>query len=439
MSEASTIYRIPEANFSKFAAAIENLSKRSLKMVGAPVIATVVGREVQGEETFFNVALDAQRPSIAGWDFVARIDHSNETGNIVRVVPNGVAVPESYRSVAPNCDHCRINRNRRDTFVLHCAETGEFKQVGSTCLRDFFDGRDPAKIARLAELLGYADEAARAAETAAHSGLTDHRWIDLERFLAYVAMEVREHGWVSAKKAREEDRTSTREAAMWAYTTPAGNPVPTQEDVDLAAKALDWARGLDALDNLDDYQHNILVIAKALVIEGRSAGLAASIVGVYAMRNRPSSVDVGDFSGVVALLQRGGSKLRYPKITMSFDGGKPLVISLAGPTSRNAGSLYVTDGGPYENNRYYGRVEPTGRWTPGRAASPRELNALTEVLSRLSLEPAKTASAYGRLTGRCCFCNLPLKDARSTAVGYGATCAKNWGLDYPTMKQAQAA
>lgn len=32
--------------------------------------------------------------------------------------------------------------------------------------------------------------------------------------------------------------------------------------------------------------------------------------------------------------------------------------------------------------------------------------------------------------GACCYCNLPLDDPRSKAVGYGATCAKRWGLPW---------
>jgi hypothetical protein len=48
--------------------------------------------------------------------------------------------------------------------------------------------------------------------------------------------------------------------------------------------------------------------------------------------------------------------------------------------------------------------------------------------------PQEAANSYGRLTGRCCFCGLPLKDERSLGVGYGAVCASNYGLPWGVIK-----
>ena len=53
-----------------------------------------------------------------------------------------------------------------------------------------------------------------------------------------------------------------------------------------------------------------------------------------------------------------------------------------------------------------------------------------KLLQRLAADPAGVASKYGKMTGRCCFCHLQLTDAKSLAVGYGKTCAKNYGLPW---------
>jgi hypothetical protein len=53
---------------------------------------------------------------------------------------------------------------------------------------------------------------------------------------------------------------------------------------------------------------------------------------------------------------------------------------------------------------------------------------LVALLERFAKEPAKVASEFGRATGRCCFCNAALTDARSTAVGFGPVCAETWSL-----------
>jgi hypothetical protein len=48
--------------------------------------------------------------------------------------------------------------------------------------------------------------------------------------------------------------------------------------------------------------------------------------------------------------------------------------------------------------------------------------------------PQEAAKNYGRLTGRCCFCQLPLTRSESIAAGYGPVCAGNYGLQWGVEK-----
>ncbi|CAM6053382.1 unnamed protein product [Sphagnum tenellum] len=160
-TEDRTIFYVPDVNLNKFQAACAKLSRKAEKIGCSEIKPFIFGHTTQKlsdgyEHRVYEVLFTVDVPKIEGWTFIARIDHANETGNIIRVVPNTkVAVPERYRTSAPNCDHCNKIRRRRDTFVLHCEATDEFKIVGSSCLVDFF-GHDPLKMARMAELLGYA-------------------------------------------------------------------------------------------------------------------------------------------------------------------------------------------------------------------------------------------------------------------------------------------
>jgi len=283
--EDRTIFRIPAENLEKFEAACAKLSKKALKMGCSEIKPFIFGHTMETladglEHRVYEVLFTVETPKIDGWVFVARLDHSNETGNIIRLVPNTVeSLPDHFRDVPPNCDHCNLLRKRRDTFVLRCETDGAFKQVGSSCLKDFF-GHDPIKMARMAELLGYAYEAGRAAEYLTH-GL-DLRWVRVERFCQYAAMAVRLYGWVSGKAAYENPNLiATRERAKVWNIDGYSEAAPTDEDKKLAADALEWAQSLRDKDNKSEYEHNILVIAEAEVIEARSMGLAASIVGVY--------------------------------------------------------------------------------------------------------------------------------------------------------------
>jgi hypothetical protein len=136
--------------------------------------------------------------------------------------------------------------------------------------------------------------------------------------------------------------------------------------------------------------------------------------------------DVGNFAKAYALFATARQHLKYPKIRLQLPNGLPLALAISGLQSAHPNTINVTDGGPYGMNKWYGRVAADGTWTAGRSYP--ELSAVSELLKELGEAPAETAAKYGRLTGYCCFCNTPLTDEKSTAVGFGPVCAKNYGL-----------
>ena len=144
---------------------------------------------------------------------------------------------------------------------------------------------------------------------------------------------------------------------------------------------------------------------------------------------KPEAVAVGDMTGLIALFGKAAAKLKHPKIRLALPAGDPVVLSVAGPASKNPGSINITDGGPYGANVWYGRVDALGCWHPSKAG----LNAsaaLVPLLVAMALEPAKVAGEHGRLFGQCCFCGRGLEDKRSTEVGYGPICAANYNLPW---------
>lgn len=128
---------------------------------------------------------------------------------------------------------------------------------------------------------------------------------------------------------------------------------------------------------------------------------------------------------IVAMLTLAGSKLKRPRITLDMDG-REMRLQIAGPNSRYRGDVMVTDGGPYGNNVWYGRISPLGDFLPGRGFE----SWVVETLDAFSKNPAQFASLYGRKTGNCCFCNRELSTAESLAVGYGPVCAGHYGLPW---------
>jgi len=131
---------------------------------------------------------------------------------------------------------------------------------------------------------------------------------------------------------------------------------------------------------------------------------------------------------ILGLFQKAASKLKHPAIVLSADN-IPLRVTVAGSRSKYPGSLNVTGLGSFDNRAWYGRVTEQGTWVPGRDAG-NNAPKIAGVLRRFAADPAAVAGEHGKITGCCCFCNRPLDDKRSVAVGYGPTCAENYGLTW---------
>lgn len=83
---------------------------------------------------------------MSGWEFVATIEHADPM-NIVRSFRPEVTIPERFYTADTFCEHCRTRRSRKDTYIVRNTETGEFKQVGKSCLKDFTGGLSAERIA----------------------------------------------------------------------------------------------------------------------------------------------------------------------------------------------------------------------------------------------------------------------------------------------------
>lgn len=84
---------------------------------------------------------------IADWEFIATVQHE-EPYNIIRSFRTDVSVPDMYYTANTCCDHCKTRRNRKDTYIIRNTETGEFKQVGKSCLLDFTHGLSAEAVAQ---------------------------------------------------------------------------------------------------------------------------------------------------------------------------------------------------------------------------------------------------------------------------------------------------
>ncbi|TXH40512.1 MAG: hypothetical protein E6Q97_39470 [Desulfurellales bacterium] len=254
---------------------------------------------------FVDVTITGAVPRLAGWTFCATLQHVDGEGGealtMLRVAPGAVDgdLPERFRTAKPeDCDHCRRRiRTRKETFVVR-HDDGRWAQVGRNCTQDFLGGVDPHAVAGALDLLLEAHAAASSAgegdEWGEGGGWAD-RW-PMRQFLAVVATLVRVDGWMSRGKARDLDGVQATADAAIEYLSPPprdsvardrwlrwieARPV-TDEDQALAERALLHARtDLAEKPALNDYEHNLRVATAIASVDGKLAGIVASLITYY--------------------------------------------------------------------------------------------------------------------------------------------------------------
>jgi hypothetical protein len=145
---------------------------------------------------------------------------------------------------------------------------------------------------------------------------------------------------------------------------------------------------------------------------------------------------------ILDLFRTARQNLRHPAVKLpTADEHLTLRVSPAKDISRNAGCLYVTSAGKWDERIYYGKITQQGIF---QAVRPREhrmtndqfhytVNLIKETLQEFAYDPANFAKVTGQKYNYCCFCGLLLTQKDSVAVGYGPICADNWGLPHAGM------
>jgi hypothetical protein len=303
-------YDIPEYNLPTLQHKIDKLSRRAVKLESSPITLTIVSdRIVEHDNGYatrvYTVEIDGSAPKLNGWRFIAKLELL-DAGNIVRALPHET-VPEKYRDADPWCDHCNLNRRRKDTYIV-AHDSGEYKQVGSSCLADFTGSKDPHTAAMIAEMILTAmDDASDSEEYDSDRGSSGDGYFRLDKYLAYVSMEIRENGWVSRGKVYDGlAQIATCDSAAYAMTRTINHVKPESHDVSLAKSAIEWVKSdIASRDTLSEYEHNLVVIVENEYIKYDLIGYAASIVSSY---NREQSRTDTQSEYVGTIGQRGPFK-----------------------------------------------------------------------------------------------------------------------------------
>ena len=299
-STTAPTFHVRVENLPALRERIDRLDRRARRLGTGPIRLVDTGRR-QGVNSL--VLLEGDSPRLAGWRIVAVVRHRGSDAEL-RAIPGAPELPPSFtRWRLPHCDHCRLARNRKETFLLLGDDARTLRQVGSSCLRDFVGGHDPERLCRQAEYLLVA-----AAEIAARDGgLEFETTLELEVFLAHAARVVRRSGWTSRADATDELPSSADQAeASLEHSAPLESA-----DRRLAAGTLAWARELLAFKpHPSAFERELMAVVGESWITRRERGLICAAVMIRRRelararsRSRHQGV-VGDQLEVVGLVER---------------------------------------------------------------------------------------------------------------------------------------
>lgn len=231
------------------------------------------------EVTIKAIEVEVSGTAIAesGWKLAGKIEHL-ETGNLIHSFSD-VAIPDRYRSASPRCEHCNSDRHRKETYVLYHAENNSWKQVGSSCLKDFTGYVSAEMAAAIASVYTLFE---RVAEDRIYIA-SSPKYFDIESVMCYAIECVKHWGYHKAEEGHAATRNQVIDlmhkhmkfpASIGAVTFDPMSTTNLQTFKDIRSRLL-------ALDANDDYTNNLQVFLKAEDIPENGLGILVSAVPYY--------------------------------------------------------------------------------------------------------------------------------------------------------------
>ena len=146
------------------------------------------------ERPYVDIEFDGAVMVIGGYKPIATLDYAHQKPTVFEWP--GETIPASMRDVHGECGHCGKSRRRNRVFILQNVETGEYLNVGSSCVKDFL-GHDPKRILNLLKYLRNAAEVAEGEKW----HLSGRHFIDLEEILPVTVAVIEAFGWTSRGRA----------------------------------------------------------------------------------------------------------------------------------------------------------------------------------------------------------------------------------------------
>ena len=275
-------YFIHEDNMERLTKKLHTIETKCHKY-GCDFQFQVVGEQLRKDKDDFGhvryaryIEVEAEGTArIADWEFVATVEH-NKPMNIIRCFLQDVEVPHEYFTADTYCDHCQTRRYRKDTYIIRNTKTGEFKQVGKSCLLDYTHGLSASQVA---QYISWFDEIING--EAPMPGYKSYS--ETKAILQYAVEAVRLYGYVKSDAEYGDPTKSVvrdcyHHSFAWKKHYEAGFDPDHEGNEEKTQKILSWAATLS-----DDYGYksSLKAILAKEYCEPRDYGFIVSAVAAY--------------------------------------------------------------------------------------------------------------------------------------------------------------
>lgn len=221
---------------------------------------------------------------INNWKFIATVETS-PNGNIIKQYATDVEVPDFYKTCKLVCDHCNTKRARKSTYLIQNVETGEFKQVGKSCLADYTHGLDAEGVASYVAMF---DELIRGGAIDASSNTAYYETVDVLKVAEELVSKL---GYRSADSHDESTKVLTR---LFLHRELSGGTITKRIDeladdinfdcnrkevVDQVNNIISWL--LNDADTSEIYMHNLKTLVSNKYVKWSDIGILASATIAY--------------------------------------------------------------------------------------------------------------------------------------------------------------
>lgn len=245
---------------------------------------------------------------IDGYEFIASLEWDSDAHtNIIKTASSDVEVPKAFYSRV-KCDHCGTDRVRKYTVLLRNTATGEYIQVGKSCVKDYL-GVDAEHWASYLSIWDSIDEYLESLENEVSEHFPKESIAySVSDVLCQTVASVEAWGYISKQSANENwtDSTSSRIWHIFNRTMDRYGKV-LYEAFHISANHEDTVSNIlkyiDEIDESSAYIHDLKVLCNHDYVEPKNLGLLVSAVGFYlretAKKQERESVQKSEYVGNV--------------------------------------------------------------------------------------------------------------------------------------------